>query len=121
MRETESEQQKEKETQNPKQAPGSEQSAQSLTGGSNLQTVRSWPELKSDAQLTEPPKHPGKKTLLTLFQTLFSGLFSLISCKEWIVYKQKLKNATLSKGLGLKNIRDLDFIRSMNKMFKKQS
>ena len=34
------------ETQNLKQAPGSELSAQSPTQGSNSQTVRSWPELK---------------------------------------------------------------------------
>ena len=37
------------ETQNPKQAPGSELSAQSPMRGSNSQTVRSLPELKSDA------------------------------------------------------------------------
>ena len=39
----------ERETQNPKQAPGSELSAQSLTQGSNSPTMRWWPELKSDA------------------------------------------------------------------------
>ena len=38
--------QREKETQNPKQAPGSEPSAQSLARGSNSWTGRSWPELK---------------------------------------------------------------------------
>ena len=47
-----------RETQNPKQAPGSELSAQSLMRGLNPQTVRSWPELKSDAQPTEPPRRP---------------------------------------------------------------
>ena len=41
---------------NPKQAPGSELSAQSPMLGSNPWTVRSWPELKLDAQLTEPPR-----------------------------------------------------------------
>ena len=50
--------QREGETQNPKQAPGSEPSAQSPTWGSNSQTVRSGPELKSDAQQTEPPRCP---------------------------------------------------------------
>ena len=45
-------------TQNTKQAPGSEPSAQSPTQGSNPQTGRSWPEPKLDAQLTEPPRHP---------------------------------------------------------------
>ena len=37
------------ETQNPKQAPGSKLEAQSLMWGSNPQTVRPWPEPKSDA------------------------------------------------------------------------
>ena len=45
-------------SQNPKQAPGSELSAQSLTQGSNPQTVRSWPELTLDIQLTEPARCP---------------------------------------------------------------
>ena len=48
--------QRERETQNPKQAPGSELSAQSLTRGSNSRAVRSWPEPESDAQPTEPPR-----------------------------------------------------------------
>ena len=52
--------QRERETQNPKQAPGSELSAQSPTWGSNSRTARSWPEPKSDAQPTEPPRHPWK-------------------------------------------------------------
>ena len=50
--------QRERETQNPKQAPGSELSAQSPTWGSNSQSTRSWPEPKSDAQPTEPPRRP---------------------------------------------------------------
>ena len=50
--------QRERESQNLKQAPGSEPSAQSRTRGSNSRTVRSWPEPKSDAQLTEPPRRP---------------------------------------------------------------
>ena len=50
----------ERETQNPKQAPGSELSARSPTWGSNPRTLRSWPELKSDAQPTEPRKRPKK-------------------------------------------------------------
>ena len=41
--------QRERETQNPKQALGSESLAQSPTRGSNSQTGRSWPEPKSDA------------------------------------------------------------------------
>ena len=39
-----SEERAESETQNPKQAPGSEPSAQSLKWGLNSRTVRSWPE-----------------------------------------------------------------------------
>ena len=41
-----------------KQAPGSEPSAQSLTRGSNSRTARSWPEPRSDAQPTAPPRRP---------------------------------------------------------------
>ena len=40
--------QRERETQNPKQAPGPELSAQSLVLGSNPQTVRARPERKLD-------------------------------------------------------------------------
>ena len=40
---------RERETQNPKQAPGSELSAQSLTWGLNSWMVRSRPEPKLDA------------------------------------------------------------------------
>ena len=50
--------QREGETQNTKQAAGSELSAQSPTRGLNSRTVRSRPEPKSDGQLTEPPRHP---------------------------------------------------------------
>ena len=50
--------QKERETQNPKQVPGSELSAQNPTWGSNSLTARSRPEPKSDTQLTEPPRRP---------------------------------------------------------------
>ena len=46
---------RERETQNLKQALGSELSAQSPMQGSNSWAVRSCPEPKSDAQLTEPP------------------------------------------------------------------
>uniref|UniRef100_A0ABI8AJT5 V-type proton ATPase subunit a n=1 Tax=Felis catus TaxID=9685 RepID=A0ABI8AJT5_FELCA len=45
--------QRQREAPNPKQAPGSELSAQSPTRGSNSRTVRSRPEPKSDAQPTE--------------------------------------------------------------------
>ena len=39
---------RERETQNLKQAPGSELSAESQTQGSNSRIMRSYPELKSD-------------------------------------------------------------------------
>ena len=45
-------------TQNLKQVPGSELSAQSLPWGSNSQAVRPCPEPKLDAQPTEPPRRP---------------------------------------------------------------
>ena len=51
-RERERERERKREGQNPKQAPGSELSAQSPTQGSNPQTARSRPEPKSDAQPT---------------------------------------------------------------------
>ena len=41
--------QRERETKNLKEAPGSELSAQNPTWGLNSQTTRSWPELKSGA------------------------------------------------------------------------
>ena len=50
--------QREGETQNLKEAPGSELSAQSPMWGLNSRTVRSWPELKLDSQPTEPPRCP---------------------------------------------------------------
>ena len=56
--------QRERETQNQKQALGSELSAQSPTRGSNSQAVRSWPELKLDAQLTEPLRCPENSIFL---------------------------------------------------------
>ena len=60
---------RERETQNLKQAPGSELSAQSPTQASNPRTARSWPELKSDAQLTEPPRCP---RALMVFKSLIA-------------------------------------------------
>ena len=57
-----------RERQNTKQAPGSKLSAQSLPWGLNPQTAGSWPELKSDAQLTEPPRCPSKALNVCLQQ-----------------------------------------------------
>ena len=62
--------QKERDTQNPKQAPGSELSAQSSMKGSNPQTARSRPEPKSDTYSTEPPRRPDEQTLLINFNLI---------------------------------------------------
>ena len=61
-REKAGEEQKERETENLNEGPGSELSAQSLMWGLNSQTMRSWPEPKFVAQLTEPPRRPMEKT-----------------------------------------------------------
>ena len=50
--------QREREAQNPKQAPGSELSTQSPTRGLNSPAVRSWPESELDIQPTKPPRRP---------------------------------------------------------------
>ena len=47
--------------QGPRQAPGSELSAQSLTWSSSPRTARSWREPKLDAQPTEPARRPGSR------------------------------------------------------------
>ena len=57
-RECEPRRDRERKTQKPKQAPGSEPSARSPMQGSSPRTVRSWSEPKLDAQLTEPPRCP---------------------------------------------------------------
>ena len=56
----------ERETQNLKQAPGFELSAQSPMWGLNSQTARSWPESKLDAQQTELPRHPCTEVFYSL-------------------------------------------------------
>ena len=75
----------ERETHCQKQAPGSRLSAQSLMWGSNPQTMRSWPELKSEVQLTEPPKHPlgiafNDISWLQTPKVLYSTAWSCVSC-----------------------------------------
>ena len=62
---------RDRETQNLKQAPGSEPSAQSPTRGSNPRTMRSRPEPKLDAQPPEPPRCPSFLSLLWSFRSLF--------------------------------------------------
>ena len=77
---------RERETQNPKQVPGSELSAESPTRGSNSQTARSWPELKSDAQLIEPPRSPSTVYLLISHPSdLHIFLCHFLQCLWWPV------------------------------------
>ena len=59
-----------RETQNLKQAPGSERSAQSPTRGLNSRSVRSWPEPKSATQLTEPPRSPKRLVIKSQYWLL---------------------------------------------------
>ena len=54
-----------------KQAPGSELAAQRPTWGSIPRAARSWPEPKSDAQLTEPPRCPQNIFFRWCFDFLF--------------------------------------------------
>ena len=56
--------QRERETQDRKQAPGSGLSAQSPTRGLNARTLRSGPEPKSEARPTEPPRAPRFSTVV---------------------------------------------------------
>ena len=80
--------QRERETQNRNQAPGSEQSAQSLTWGWNPRTARSWPEPKSDAQSAEPPRRPRGAFLKSFVQeTLVGGLLKIHSTFLFFFWK----------------------------------
>ena len=64
--------QRERQTQNLKQTPGSKRSAQRLMRGLNPRTVRSWPEPKStNAQPTEPPRRPVQVSLNWVIITHF--------------------------------------------------
>ena len=67
--------QRERDTQNLKQAPGSEWSAQSPTRGSNSRIVRSWPEPKLAAQPTEPPRRPNPLLLNKTCKKTWFGFF----------------------------------------------
>ena len=58
-----------------------ESEAQDPTRGSNSQAARSWPESKSDVQLTEPPKSP--RPLILLNRLYFLEQF-LVHKKNWV-------------------------------------
>ena len=72
---SEGQRERERETQNPKWAPGSELSSQSLLWDSNSQTVRWWPELKSEAWPTESPNCPH----LCFFRTHIQVILYVVS------------------------------------------
>ena len=61
--------QRERETQNRKQAPGSEPSAQSPTWGSNSRTARSWPGW---SRTLNRLRHPGAPLLCIFISSLLS-------------------------------------------------
>ena len=91
--------QRERETQNRKQAPGSEPSAQSLTRGSNSQTARSWPGW---SRTLNRLRHPGAPLLhflkdiskITLRSLFVAGFYfhtqikqCLLTPKEWTLVR----------------------------------
>ena len=84
---------RERETQNPKQAPGPELSTQSPTRGSNSWAVRSWPELKSDTQPTEPPRRPRKLFFKCMLEdrgkSLTSMSISSINCGLVFIFERE--------------------------------
>ena len=62
--------QRERETQNRKQAPASEPSAQSLTRGSNSRTARSWPGWSRTLNRLRHPGAPALYSILVIFSRL---------------------------------------------------
>ena len=68
--------QRERETQNQKQAPGSEPSAQSPTRGSNPRTARSWPGW---SRTLNRLRHPGAPRTCSIYQSSFLCRTSLHS------------------------------------------
>ena len=72
-------------TQNPTQAPGSELSPQSPTQGSNPRTTRSSPEPKSDAQPTEPPRHPWVYFYSLCFPMTMGPVFQLLHMSGFVL------------------------------------
>ena len=87
--------QKDRGTQSPKQAPGSELSAQSPMWGLNSWAARSWPEPKSDAQPTEPPRNPIKNVLISILLFCFVNLF-LSNCRLVCCYKKSFSSVVTS-------------------------
>ena len=67
--------QRERETQNRKQAPGSEPSVQSLTQGSNSRTARLWPGW---SRTLNRLRHPGAPTLVLLVTHNNKSIFGVV-------------------------------------------
>ena len=99
--------QRERETQNLKQAPGSEVSAQSPTRVLNSQAMRSWHKLKWDSQPTEPLRHPTFSRLL--MKQLNCSPASLYQLTSTITIYQNCLFIYLTSPLTLE---DRDFINS---------
>ena len=90
--------QRERETQNLKQAPVSELSAQIPTWGSNSWTVRSWPEPKSDTQLTEPPRRPKN-----IFCIDYNSTFRNSSCSNYLLSQSHSLSLFFDSKPGIEN------------------
>ena len=86
--------QRERETQNRKQAPGSEPSAHSLTRGSNSRTARSWPGW---SRTLNRLRHPGAPRKLSILNNQYNGI-SLGFSFFWVTF---LLSCLLSKLPGM--------------------
>ena len=94
---------RERETQNSRQAPGSELSAQSLTRGLKSSTARSWPEPKSDTYRLSHPGAPSSSFLMWTYFCLTSSVFCIIWPKFQMfgTYCPLLHARYRTKGLGI--------------------
>ena len=89
----------------------SKRSAQSLMRGLNPQTVRSWHELKSDAQPTEPPRRPVTKFLISHLESVLLSHHRCLMANNgrlsWEARRPELARTTLSSRLGKPQLPDL--------------
>ena len=77
---------REGDTESEEQTAGPEPSAQSPMRGSNSQTVRSWPELKPDAQPTGPPRRPNLYVFFTPVSPLSDSPAKLLNFVRIVTY-----------------------------------